>query len=147
MNLDVWKPIYADAFDSNKYLYHYTSAETAIKIIHSDNLLFSGINKTNDTSEAKMRLYFTHGNIVNTEQYHKKVNAISKYFKQYKDFVQLLCFSMDTRVNETARKKYAATASSKKDIYYDVTGRGFALPRMWAQYAQNNVLASGENNQ
>ena len=37
MEFDIWKPLYADKFDCNKYLYHYTNFETAIKII-SGNL-------------------------------------------------------------------------------------------------------------
>ena len=28
MGFDIWKPLYADKFDCNKYLYHYTNFET-----------------------------------------------------------------------------------------------------------------------
>ena len=51
--------------------------------------------------------------------------------------MQLLCFSTDAKITKTDRKKYLNSVNSK-DMYYDISGRGFALPRMWAQYADNN---------
>lgn len=45
-----------------KYLYHYTSFEKAIKIIYSEQLWFSSITKTNDTTESKVRIRFVRSN-------------------------------------------------------------------------------------
>ena len=138
MEFDIWKPLYVDEFDCDKYLYHYTSFETAIKIIYSNQLLFSLIGRTNDTSESKMKIVFGENNIVDKDIYRKQVNTISEYFHQSTQIVQLLCFSTDAKINENDKKKYLSIMG-KKDMYYDVSGRGFALPRMWAQYASNNM--------
>ncbi len=136
-SFDLWKPLYLDDFSFDKYLYHYTNIEKAIKIIHSNSLLFSPINKTNDTSESKMRLCFQVSNNTTQEEYTEEVTAITNYFNQYSQVVQLLCFSTDAKINKIQRNKYLASIG-EKDKYYDVSGRGFALPRMWAQYAENN---------
>lgn len=138
MEFDVWKPLYVDEFEYDKYLYHYTNIESAIKIICSNTLLFSSLNHTNDLLEAKMKIIFEKNDITDWSKYPEKVKSISSYFKQHSQIVQLLCFSMDTKITKTEKKKYKGMVGNK-DMYFDVSGRGFALPRMWAQYAGNNV--------
>ena len=137
MNFDIWKPLFADNFDYGKYLYHYTSFETVLKIIQTDTLLFSKICETNDTTESKMRLVFDSTNVSDVELYKKKIDLISNYFKNYKKYVQLMCFSSDVRINERDKRKYLSSMNTKSQ-YYDISGRGFALPRMWAQYSNDN---------
>ncbi|MBD5542720.1 MAG: DUF2971 domain-containing protein [Lachnospiraceae bacterium] len=137
MSFDIWKPLYVDDFDCEKYLYHYTNFDTAIKIIHSNTLLFSSVSKTNDTSESKIKIGFEYSKTCNQDLYKDMIYKITDYLKKYTQIVQLLCLSMDTKISESERKKYLAVMSHK-DVYYDVSGRGFALPRMWAQYANNN---------
>lgn len=137
MSFDVWKPLYVDKFDCDKYLYHYTNFETAIKIISSKTLLFSSISQTNDTSESKIRMGFEYKSTCNQDVYQDMVRKTTDYFKECTQIVQLLCLSMDTKVRDNERQKYLS-AMGNKDPYYDVSGRGFALPRMWAQYANNN---------
>ncbi len=137
MSFDIWKPLYVDRFDYEKYLYHYTNFETAIKIICSNELLFSSINRTNDTSESKIKICFEYKDTFKESSYKEMVYKISSYFKKYTQIVQLLCFSTDVKISENDKQKYLHAIGSK-DQYYDVSGRGFALPRMWAQYANNN---------
>lgn len=137
MSFDVWKPICAGGFEYGKYLYHYTSVDTAIKIICSDSLLFSPISNTNDTSESKMKIAFDQSNVEDRNQYLEMVEKITAYFKQYAQFVQILCFSVDANFRKADYEKFKSSTGSR-DIYYDVSGRGFALPRMWAQYANSN---------
>lgn len=137
MSFDVWKPICAGGFKYDEYLYHYTSVDTAIKIICSDSLLFSPINNTNDTSESKMKLAFDQSNVKDKDEYLEMVKKISEYFTQYANIVQILCFSVDENICKRDREKFKSSSGSN-DIYYDVSGRGFALPRMWAQYAGSN---------
>lgn len=57
-DFEIWKALYVDEFDTQKYLYHYTSAETAMKILHRNNLLFGKLSNVNDTTEAKIRISF-----------------------------------------------------------------------------------------
>lgn len=137
MSFDVWRTLFSGDFDTGKYLYHYTNIDCAIKIICQNTLLFSKISKTNDTSEAKTKITFTANNIKDNDLYIKMMKSIIKYFNQYRDIVQLLCFSEDIKLKEQDKAK-ALHKMDNKDKYYDVSGRGFALPRMWAQYANNN---------
>lgn len=138
MEFDVWKPLYVDEFKYDKYLYHYTSIESAIKIICCNKLLFSPLSQTNDLLEAKMKIVFEKNNITDWSKYQEKVKIISNYFKQHVQIVQLLCLSMDTKIRKNDKMKYKDLIGAK-DMYFDISGRGFALPRMWAQYASNNV--------
>lgn len=137
MSFDIWKTLYSNNFNSEKYLYHYTDFETAIKIICSNNLLFSSITKTNDTTESKLKIDFEYKDTYEIDIYKNMVSEITKYFNENFEIVQLLCFSMDLKIAEKDRKKYVA-ALDAKNKFYDVSGRGFALPRMWAQYAKKN---------
>lgn len=137
MSFDVWKPLYVDEFNCEKYLYHYTNFETAIRIICSNTLLFSSITKTNDTSESKMKINFEYKESEDINKYKDMVFKITEYFNRYSEIVQLLCFSSDAKISDNDKQKYLSVMENK-DKYYDVSGRGFALPRMWAQYASNN---------
>lgn len=136
-DFEIWKALYVDEFDIQKYLYHYTSAETAMKILHSDTLLFGKLSNANDTTEAKIRISFDTPTDVSDKTYLEKCQAITSYLKENKDGFQLLCFSMDTRVTSKMQREYLKKVS-ENEAYYDVYGRGFALPRMWAQYAHNH---------
>lgn len=136
-DFDIWKALYIDEFDTQKYLYHYTSAETAMKILHSNTLLFGKLSNANDTTESKIRISFESPSLVSDKPYLEKCQAITKYLRENKDGFQLLCFSMDTYVKAKMRTQYVKKIS-ENEAYYDVYGRGFALPRMWAQYAQNH---------
>lgn len=136
-DIEIWKALYVDEFNDRKYLYHYTSAETAMRILHSNSLLFGKLSNANDTTESKIRLSFDVSTDILSKAYLKKCQAITDYLKDNKDEFQLLCFSMDTRVNSKMRREYLKRIS-ENEAYYDVYGRGFALPRMWAQYAHNH---------
>lgn len=136
-DFNIWKALYIDEFDTQKYLYHYTSAETAMKILHSNSLLFGKLCNTNDTTESKIRISFDSPSRVSDKSYLEKCQAITEYLRENKDGFQLLCFSLDTYVTANMRTRYLKKIS-ENEAYYDVYGRGFALPRMWAQYAQNH---------
>ena len=119
-----WVTLFDDIFNHEKYIYHYTNVEIATKIIYNQSLKFSKINKTNDTLEAKPRI----GNGV----------IDNKFIKQFKNlrenFLQLLCFSSDNFLKDE-ESDFKVSEIMK---YSDYSGRGFALPRMWAQYADNS---------
>lgn len=100
MSYDVWKTLYTGDFDSSKYLYHYTSMDKAIKIIHSNELRFSHIGRTNDTSESKLKIIYIHSTTKETLCMDERIEKVSKYFKEYHNIVRLLCFSMDSIIKE-----------------------------------------------
>lgn len=134
---NIWTTLYSKNFDTSKYLYHYTTFDTALKIIDSDSILFSHLNNTNDTSEAKIKVIFSPEGISSQEEYNKYVNSITNYFEKHNKLIQLLCFSMDTNLDSKDIDK-KNTSMHPKEKYYDISGRGFALPRMWAQYGDNS---------
>lgn len=136
--MDVWHTRFAGSFDPDKYLYHYTKIDSAIKIICSDKLLLSPISRTNDTSEAKMKLIFDPPPGISEKEFRERTEKIEGYFKTYQPHVRIMCLSMDAKITPSDHKK-ALSAMSPKLSYYDQMGRGFALPRMWAQYAQDNT--------
>ena len=105
-DIEIWKALYVDEFNDRKYLYHYTSAETAMRILHSNSLLFGKLSNANDTTESKIRLSFDVSTDILSKAYLKKCQAITDYLKDNKDEFQLLCFSMDTRVNSKMRREY-----------------------------------------
>ena len=119
-----WKP----EFDSDRYLYHYTSFETALKILYYDELKISPISRTNDTTEQKYRINYDFP----ISDYQEDQGKFEDYLKKWMQFSKILCFSQD-RTN-----KDSSTEKTIKDLF-DVSGRGFALPRMWAQYSSNNA--------
>lgn len=120
----VWKTIYENDFCSDKFLYHYTGILKAFKILHGNQLKFSKLSLMNDTLESKPRL--------NTNDKTNELSMIISHFSYTNNnYIQLLCMSQDSKIKKTISKK-------SKDFYEDFSGRGFALPRMWAQYAENN---------
>lgn len=127
-NEDLFYTLYEREFNTKKYLYHYTSFLTAIKIIQGDSLRFSMINGMNDTLEAKPKVIISQENA----EYRKLVCNILNDLKKLN--IQLLCFSKDGGKNKSSDDENVPELIK----YSDYIGRGFALPRMWAQYAQNN---------
>lgn len=132
MGKDVWNTWHDKSFDCNKYLYHYTSVEKARKILYNGTLRFSPIIYTNDTVEAKVKIQFTGHDI---KDYDKKRKKINEYMLKYNKYLQLLCFCKDKKRGNGRN----TICTKENEMYYvDMTGRGFSLPRMWAQYADNN---------
>ncbi len=139
MSSNVWRTLFTSNFDCGQYLYHYTSIEKAIKIIYSKQLWFSSINNTNDTTEAKLRIKFKKVNSNKNITPDERTLAVTNYLSQRSDSIRILCFSQDAdltekELNQAIKLHY----NHEKDKYFDISGRGFALPRMWAQYASNH---------
>lgn len=137
MDLDVWKSL-DDKFDVNKYLYHYTNITKAIKILFSEKLIFSPLTTMNDTSEYKARLTVDYSSIrqEDKEKAGNMLDKITQYVNEYAKNVRLLCFSRDIQLNKDAPQDVSNWQTYER--FFDLTGRGCALPRMWAQYASNN---------
>ncbi len=136
MAFDVWKTLYTDDFKTDRFIYHYSTFDKAIRIMQTDSLRFSPITKTNDTVEAKVRIAFLPASLISDEDYQVKTNVIYNYFRQHHPEIRLLCFSTDSEIGFAHVSDY--NHLPEKARYCDVSGRGFALPRMWSQYADNN---------
>lgn len=122
----VWSPLYK--VDRTKYLYHYTSVEKAFKILYYKTLQFADITTTNDIFEQKPKLSFDETDLNTFDM----VRTIQKYFLKEQNRVRILCFSQDYE------KDINMDNLSRDQRRANVIGRGFALPRMWAQYSSNN---------
>ena len=123
--LNLWSTVYERSIQPCEYLYHYTRIDAAYKILVTNSLKFSSLSKSNDTVEKKLR--------VKVEDEEVK-SEILRMISTNISFIKLLCFSMD-HVFEGNIDELGLTEERR---YSDYTGRGFALPRMWAQYSNDN---------
>lgn len=112
--------------NSKQYIYHYTTADTAINfILKNGNLRLSPYTNTNDPKETK-NWFFSAGTNEN--------RPLDKYSSEYlskimnptlKECTRVLCFSKDSPLTGNHIE--------------DMPQRGFCKPRMWAQYAGNHT--------
>ena len=115
MNSNIWSAWWRTQFCPDEYLYHYTTFDGALKIIYGDKLRFSPLSATNDTAEQKLRICYPFRDI---KQRRDDVGRFEKYCQD--------------------RPKASSNEVASLSDIFDVRGRGFALPRMWAQYASNH---------
>lgn len=120
---NVFRTIHDTHFEENKYLYHYTSFESALKILSSNKLRFSNLYCLNDPTEYKPKIIFS-------KDFPEKEEILTRC-RDFNSLIKICCFSQDN----TNIKRFP----KGNNLYFtDHTGRGFAHPRMWAQYADNN---------
>lgn len=125
VGINIWMTPLDPEFNSDMFLYHYTNFETACKILYGESLKFSSLSRTNDTVESKPKIK------AKNKKDQVELTELLEYFKSInKNSIQLMCFSKDLIVDNKN--------TTHLNIYDDFTGRGFALPRMWAQYGENN---------
>lgn len=112
---------------SQKYVYHYTRAGVARDFILKNGTIQLGrLASTNDPREAKDWEFdlWTDG-ACDLGKY--RMAELSSWFSRaLKQCVRLACFSMD-------REPFTG------DPVGDILHRGFAKPRMWAQYSENHT--------
>lgn len=113
--------------DSSKYIYHYRSADTAIKYILPEGKLRLGkYNCTNDPKEVKewkFNLAGSKGLDLPVQEW----DVLSKWLSdELKSQTRVLCFSRDE-------------AGLTGNHMLDICKRGFCKPRMWAQYGGNHT--------
>lgn len=137
VNMDdyrIWMPL--DNVEPNKYLYHYTTYSTALRILYYHTLRLSSLSGTNDAFEQRPKLKCTTNDI----EFRRLYLKAKKLFSRHQENIKLLCLSRDPDYNEV-REQYSKMQRflSHDQVLENVNGRGFALPRMWAQYAGNNT--------
>lgn len=147
MAIRAWRPV--DRIDTNQYLYHYTTMEKAYNILCSNELWFSDLTSTNDVFEQKVKISFKNIKKLHSEKNEcieykatiAKINEVRKYMDRSRASIKLLCFSRDVKFSDL--NDQAAYTTLQESLTNDlrainVIGRGFSLPRMWAQYASDN---------
>lgn len=144
MGFRVWAPL--NSIEKDKYLYHYTSMEKACSILFNNELWFSNLCSTNDAFEQRVKISFSSlkencKTALQSQEMAKKIADVRNYMENIRSRIQLLCFSRDTDfITFEDKKAFESLILSLPDEYQaiNVIGRGFALPRMWAQYASDN---------
>lgn len=118
--------IIRDSVGHELYLYHYTKVEVVINyILRSRTLRIGSLRSTNDPKESKDWVfnYALGGESPGVEETNIAGNAIANYIK---DNSRVICFSKD---------KNCIGINPLNQIF----SRGFAKPRMWAQYGANHA--------
>lgn len=121
------KPDYSNIFgepiNTELYLYHFTTCETALEYILKDmQLRLSPTEKLNDPKETELSF-----ELADTEE-DPSDKELLKLFKFFKKNVKVACFCID--------KSRTIEEQQKDSSLYN--GRGFNHPRMWAQYGGNH---------
>lgn len=124
-NMAVWQTLYEKDFNPHQFLYHYTNITKAFKILYGKQLKFSKLSYMNDTLESKPKFFWSN----QLDSY--LLQTLTSHFSYVNNnYLQLLCMSRDSTEE--------VTTTNEHTYFSDYSGRGFALPRMWAQYADNN---------
>lgn len=131
--------------NQDQYLYHYTTMEKAYSILCSNELWFSELTSTNDIFEQKVKISFNdvkkpHNGTDAYQTIIAKIKEVRKFMDKSREKIKLLCFSRDLEFSDEQKEAYNRLQASMPHDYsaINVIGRGFSLPRMWAQYASNN---------
>lgn len=113
--------------DSNRLLFHYTTAQKAREfILHNGNLRFSPYQGTNDPKEKKRWEFSLGTNSPDADLRFYDQQELSTWLtRELKGKTLLTCFSRDG-------------AGLTGDHTRDVGIRGYCKPRMWAQYGDNH---------
>lgn len=122
---EAWNTLYDETFSKEKYLYHFTNINNAVKILFFGQLKFSKISHANDPLESKPKL-----NVNDKDNRVNILEAIRHFQEVNRKYLRMLCFTRDKRKPDKIVDDFT--------LYTDYSGRGFALPRMWAQYSENN---------
>lgn len=132
-NHKIWAPI--DKVEQEKYLYYYTTYEDVLKILYYDALIFSKLNASNDAFEQKPKVKLDSENLALRQMF----TCIHDGLEKIRSNIRILCFSTDAVFDKIKEQYQVMNMLFSKDLIREnVAGRGFALPRMWAQFSNNN---------
>ena len=115
----------------DKYAYHYTRAATLPKILRNARLRFSSFSRLNDPRESKDWVLGFHSfgadlELASRTALHQELN------RHLKHAWRVGCFASDVYEACSTRER----EEKGEDIVAALYDRGYARPRMWAQYAQ-----------
>jgi hypothetical protein len=113
--------------DPEALLYHYTSMRVAREhIIPSRTLRMGNFRRTNDPKESKNWEFNLGTNQQGDMLKYNQAQLSRQLSNAFKDHAQVLCLSRDT-------------GPLTGDHLREIAQRGFAKPRMWAQYAERHT--------
>lgn len=116
---------YEQGKPSKNYVAHYTRLDSFWQILYYRNLRLSRLNSLNDIIEPELKIEFE------SKLEEKDRKSLERYLCNLVAHIYILSLSHDAVVVE--KKDFESDR-----FFNDYTGRSFALPRMWAQYSNNN---------
>ncbi|MEC7642863.1 DUF2971 domain-containing protein [Idiomarina sp.] len=112
--------------EHNKYLYHYTSVEKAVKfILKNRTLMFNSLRGTNDPKEYKNWKFDFHIENNLSPTHEESIQLWHDVSDEIKTKCKVLCFSKDM-------------SGLGENFLNDIYLRGYSKPRMWAQYGDRH---------
>jgi len=121
---------FADFVDPCKYVYHFTSANTAAAILSTRTVRCSRFCDLNDPKESKnwsINYSARDASIDLATRYDIEIN------RHFRENVRVSCFTADSANGAEIPPHLRSTS----EIFRSRSRRGFAHPRMWAMYADN----------
>lgn len=116
---------------SDKLLFHYTSLESACNILSSNKLRLSNLANMNDPLEFCKPDCFGFGD-VRTDIMKKAMRELMASLQERENKIRLICFCKDFYCKGEWNNENLQNYSS------NLTFKGWARSRMWAQYADNH---------
>lgn len=146
-NLSLVNPKFKLLMRNSETLYHYTSFDTALKILDGGTLKFNNVsNQTdpNETMKNNLSTHFASGDNVKTvtEDANKFGEIVDNYVKHH----QCICFSTNTQVVNSVNVTKLESIISRVNANYNIPGivqshykakPGYEKHRMWERYASN----------
>jgi hypothetical protein len=115
--------LFGDLQPGEDYLYHYTSAETAQLILESGMLRMSPYAGTNDPRESRVWSPALQLDVEDERLDYERL--VTEFNAATRERVKLTCLSLD--------------GPNVGPMYGSYANRGFARPRMWAQYGYQHT--------
>ncbi|MBQ5908060.1 MAG: DUF2971 domain-containing protein, partial [Treponema sp.] len=119
-----------NTFSYDSLLYHYTSEESAHKILTNNTLKLSSLPKTNDPLEFEDLSMIMFNREIRERGL--KFKYLQDSFTERKNTVRFACFSIDS---QCIKNDDVSSQSYTGDLFF----KGWARNRMWAQYADNHA--------
>ena len=146
-NLSLVNDKFKQFMKSSNSMYHYTSFDTALKILDGGTLKFNYIsNQTdpNETMKNNLSTHFATGDNIRTvsEDTFKFGEIVNNYVKHH----QCICFSTNTQVVNSVNVTKLESIISRVNANYNIPGivqshykakPGYEKHRMWERYASN----------
>ncbi len=114
-------------------LFHYTSMDSACKILETNTLRLSNLVSVNDPLEFCLPEHFSFVGYGDAGDI-KNVHQLQQSLKERRNSVRLLCFCRDYFCNQQEWNDKHAPDFANNYLY-----KGWARTRMWAQYANNHA--------
>lgn len=132
-NNQLYERLVNNSSGDDSLLFHYTTLNSACKILESKSLKLSNLSNTNDPLEFIPGGGFSYNGWGEMEQMFKIMRELTISSRKRQNYIRMMCFCLD---NFCSIEDWQ---NEKKQTFTDnLLDRGWARSRMWAQYADNH---------